>query len=47
MTKNNQQNNTQTSKIHTLKYTTESPVKTFVRYENSTGAKVDEYFTGN
>ena len=49
VTKNNQPNNsnTQTSKFYTLKYTAESPVKTFVRYENSTGAIVDEYFTGN
>ena len=44
--KNNQTSTTGT-KTHTLKYTAESPVKTFVRYENSTGAKVDEYFTGN
>jgi hypothetical protein len=48
VTKNNQPNNsnTQTSKIHTLKYTAESPVKTKVDYTNKTGASVSEYFTG-
>jgi hypothetical protein len=46
VTKNNQPNNTQTNKIHTLKYIAESPIKTMVRYENSTGADVGEYFTG-
>ena len=46
VTKNNQPNNTQTNKIHTLKYIAESPIKTKVRYKNSTGADVGEYFTG-
>ena len=48
VTKNNQPNNsnTQTSKIYTLKYTAESPVKTMVTYYNKTGAKVSDYFTG-
>jgi hypothetical protein len=46
VTKNNQPNNTQTSKIHTLKYTAESPVKTRVDYVNKTGASVSDYFTG-
>ena len=46
--KNNQPNNSnrQTSKIYTLKYTAESPVKTMVTYYNKTGAKVSDYFTG-
>ncbi len=48
VTKNNQPNNsnTQTSKIYTLKYTAESPVKTMVTYYNKTGAEVSDYFTG-
>jgi ABC-type molybdate transport system substrate-binding protein len=40
-------NNQSTSKIHTLKYIAESPVKTKVTYENKTGANVSEYFTGS
>lgn len=43
--KNNQTSTTGT-KTHTLKYTAESPVKTMVTYENKTGAKVSDYFTG-
>ena len=43
--KNNQTSTTGT-KTYALKYTAESPVKTMVTYQNKTGAKVSDYFTG-
>jgi hypothetical protein len=45
-TKEVKNNQTSTTGTKTLKYSAESPVKTMVTYQNKTGAKVSDYFTG-